>query len=212
MSYLDLTYSYDIISNLSNAIRLLPICSTEYNLYTPVFAKFTGTFISTSVKRDILYGVIKQSSYSINHGDATNRGMMNAVKNGTHGEWHVDGEIYYSLKQGIYQLDSNDNPKLLYALVFDTEYYKNRLFIRRNLEPNKSLAIVSKEVDTESRYKGLRRRLLNFLKNHVSEADVLFTDDVNKWCFNSKMPEMTFSSIVAREEYIHRIKWETYDT
>lgn len=197
----------------SHALKLSPLCSTEYNKYTPLIAVHNGVFIKRGDNKGILYSPYMTDHYSDRaRADNTGRKLFPNIINGIHSKIWVNGDEYYTLKHMLYQVDVNYKVKIIYTLAFETEYLIDTLSKKLSLQPERSIAIINKQFINDPANVNLKRRLMIYLEKDVSEADILFTNHINEICFNDKVKIPTFTTVIDRINYIDKLKKEVNGT
>ena len=109
--------------------------------------------------------------------------------------------VYYSFKEGMFYMNENGNPVVVFTLAVEKEYYLT--MTPQTVDLSKFVFVVSKEFKTIE-----HKFMFSKVKKHIYESgfDVLETDSVEKWCFRNDIRFPSFSTVEDRLSYLSNIK------
>jgi len=193
-------------SNLYYTLNLSPIGISNKNLYIPIFAFFHGAKLIKDGEKIVMYNpVLATSMDNESRHDIIGKRLFKFAAKGTHECVHVYNESYITLKHAIYQIDKNMNVNFLYLLVVESDYFMSIKTIYEDLDRSKLMVLLNTDIE-KPEHISIKRRFKPFQNIYLQDIDVIYTSNINKWCFGNGLENIKFSNIIDRVNYIENLK------
>lgn len=194
-------------------VEVKPYCCSAHNNFIPIFALRNGTYISNGAKQELMY-----NPYMILGGTYFDRKptmLMKYIDNGSIRASIINGREYFTGKLLLFEHDEDFNGRILFSGIISREYFRKFLKISTSVrntyeayqqfDENEVTFIVNSIIETPA-YRGIKKRIMNYLDKYFSNNDVVFTNNMSKWGFNGVINTPKFTSVLERVEYINTVK------
>lgn len=206
-------YANNLRMSRSNCLLLKPYGLAHKNMYVPMFAYFTGTVFKKDNEKRLIYQPVINFNVLGETGERRqiiDRSLFTHVINGSHTKVFVNNQIYYTHKGCVYQFDPvTFKVKFLMVLAIESEHFMENMKLHSLLDYNKLMLFVHHDVNLPE-HNSLKRRILNYASTNLEGVNIMYTNDIEHWCFNNNLKNIKFSSIIDRMKFIENIKLMSY--
>jgi hypothetical protein len=181
------------------------IYTTLDNKYIPLFiiAGLRTIIQSDSGKREMIY-----NDYEITVDDSIlckQKNFNDCLRNycGRRYTSRWSNIVYYLNKNSVFFINKEFNIEYLLVTVIDADYFLNNFSIKNStsIDTSKLLTLVSYELIENEEHKHISTKLKEYLKwmKDDVDVDIVYTTNINKWCFNPAHYTEKFASIDEME-------------
>ena len=206
----------DIIvkSSTSNLIeedvRLNPVALASANPFVPMFAYFTGSLIKKGDKRDVVYSPIARYPLTDRRErDTIFRSLFKNAKSGKFSSGYVYDTRYFVHKHALYEVDNDHNVNVIFMLAVRYDHFLENIKYGAKLDNSKLMMFVNNEINLE-KHSSVQRRFKRYYDDNLQGIDLVYTNDINSWCFNNNLKNIKFKDIIQRIKFINEIKSKSY--
>jgi len=121
------------------------------------------------------------------------------------------GEVIYQAGRGILMEYENFNPRTIVALCIARDAIFK--FDRNNIDTSKMIVLVDYKFATDDKYKTVFKKIntIYLTAARVNKVAIMYTDNVDSWCFNENQEEkIRFRNVAHMKEFLNKFNTLTY--